>query len=144
MAGENEMTGEGKARRLSTFEKYLTLRVALCIVAGILLGSTTEDVLRNVNGPVLLVRLRIIEIGDEATCRLAALKRQFEEAGFVNVGTVLRTGNAIDEVLSLAKERGATLIVLGAKGRHGIIEQIFGGVAEAVVHRSESHVLVVR
>lgn len=181
------------------------------LVSRVLLGSTTEDVLRNVNDPVLLVRLRIIEAGDEATCRLAAdrlfgrilyatdfsayaercipclswmagahpeemivahiqdlrhlayaskeemtefnrrdeerlaaLKRQFEEAGFANVGTVLRTGNAIDEVLSLAKERGATLIVLGAKGRHGIAEQIFGGVAEAVVHRSTGHVLVVR
>ncbi len=181
------------------------------LLSRVLLGSTTEDVLRNVNDPVLLVRLRIIETGDEATCRLAAdrlfkrilyatdfsayaercipclswmagaypdevivahiqdlrhlayaspeemaefnrrdegrlaaLKRQFEEAGFENVGTVLRTGNAIDEVLALAEERGATLIVLGAKGRHGIAEQIFGGVAEAVVHRSGSHVLVVR
>ena len=181
------------------------------LLSRVLLGSTTEDVLRNANDPVLLVRLRIIETGDGAICRLAtdrlfgcilyatdfsayaercipclawmaaahpeevivahiqdlrhlayaspeqmaafnrrdegrlaALKQQFEAAGFANVGTVLRTGNAIDEVLSLAKERGATLIVLGAKGRHGIAEQIFGGVAEAVVHRSESHVLVVR
>jgi nucleotide-binding universal stress UspA family protein len=181
------------------------------LASRVLLGSTTEDVLRNVDVPALIVRLRIIEAGDGATCRLAAdrlfgrilyatdfsahaercipclswmagahpqevivahiqdlrhlayaspeemaafdrrdegrlaaLKRQFEEAGFFNVKTVLRTGNAIDEVLSLAEERGATLIVLGAKGRHGIAEQIFGGVTDAVVHRSGSHVLVVR
>ncbi len=181
------------------------------LISRVLLGSTTEDVLRNVKDPVLVVRLRIIETGDEATCRLAAdrlfgrilyatdfsayaercipclswmagahteevivahiqdlrhiqyaseeqmagfnrrdegrlvaLKRQFEEAGFANVGTVLKTGNAITEVLALAEDRGATLIVLGAKGRHGVAEQIFGGVTEAVVHRSGSHVLVVR
>ncbi|RXE55717.1 universal stress protein UspA [Methanoculleus taiwanensis] len=181
------------------------------LVSRVILGSTTEDVLRHVDDPVLVVRLRIVETGDEATCRLAAdrlvkrilyatdfsayaercipclswiagahpeeltvvhvqdlrhlsyaskeqmaafnrrdeerlaaLKREFEAAGFANVDTVLRTGNAIDEVLALAEERGVTLIVLGAKGRHGTVEQIFGGVAEAVVHRSAGHVLVVR
>jgi len=38
------MAGEERTRRLSTFEKYLTLWVALCIGAGILLGSAFPGV----------------------------------------------------------------------------------------------------
>ncbi len=79
---------------------------------------------------------QMVEFNRRDEERLAALKRQFEKAGFANVSTVLRTGNAIDEVLSLAEEHNASLIALGAKGRHGVAEQIFGGVTEAVMHRA--------
>jgi len=36
--------GPGTERRLSTFEKYLTLWVALCIVAGIVLGAVAPGI----------------------------------------------------------------------------------------------------
>ncbi|KUG20769.1 hypothetical protein ASZ90_009495 [hydrocarbon metagenome] len=181
------------------------------LLSRVILGSTTEDVLRHATIPILIVRLKIIEAGEETACRLAAdrlfsrilyatdfsayadrcipclawmsraepeelavvhiqdtrhlagatpeemaefdrrdtgrleaLRRQFLEAGFSNVSTVLRTGNAAEEIPALAEELGATLIVLGAKGRHGIAERILGGVTEAVVYRSAGHVLVVR
>jgi len=181
------------------------------LVARMLLGSETENILHHAHSPVLVIRLEIAGTGDLASCRLAsgrlfrrilfatdfsedarmcipclswiagarpeelivlhiqdtrhlsyateeqmaefdqrdaerllALKQELEAAGFPEVGTVLKTGNAISEILDLARQRHVTLIVLGAKGRQGIAETVLGGVTETIVHRADAHVLVAR
>ncbi|WP_298670017.1 universal stress protein [uncultured Methanofollis sp.] len=76
--------------------------------------------------------------------RLAALRRRFEPLGIPQVVTDLATGNAIDEILGVEETFEPTLIVMGAKGRHGAIRSLLGGVTTAVVHNARAHVLVVR
>jgi nucleotide-binding universal stress UspA family protein len=104
----------------------------------------------------------VVELaGDEAvTPRLdAELKRQFEqqarnmldaEAERVRVagGTVaqahLRMGKADHEIVTLAEEIGAGLIVLGSRGRGGIRRALVGSVSDSVVRHAHCPVLVVR
>ncbi|MDD1678879.1 MAG: universal stress protein [Methanomicrobiales archaeon] len=181
------------------------------MVSRMLLGSTTEQVIRKARTPALILRMKIIAEDGTMVCRLAtdrilrrimyltdfseyatsclpclawmvparpeevlvvhiqdfrpfsdvtpaqreefnrrdaerlkALQKQLESAGFGNVTPVLKIGNAIIEILDLAREREVSLIVMGARGMHGIPERLLGGVTDAVVHRSGSHVLVVR
>ncbi|MBN1195718.1 MAG: universal stress protein [Methanomicrobiaceae archaeon] len=76
--------------------------------------------------------------------RLADLKTRFTPLGIPQIITELVTGNAIDEILEGEDAFEPTLIVMGAKGRHGAVQALLGGVAEAVVHRARAHVLVVR
>ncbi|MDI6718243.1 MAG: universal stress protein [Methanomicrobiales archaeon] len=87
---------------------------------------------------------QMAEFNRRDTERLEALKEQFERAGFGKVTTVLRTGNAIAELLELARIREPTLIVMGAKGRTGVREMLLGGVTETIVHQAPVHVLVMR
>jgi nucleotide-binding universal stress UspA family protein len=76
--------------------------------------------------------------------RLADLKKRLELTGIQPIVTELVTGNAIDEILAVEESFEPTIIVMGAKGRHGSIRSLLGGVTEAVVHRAKAHVLVVR
>jgi nucleotide-binding universal stress UspA family protein len=99
--------------------------------------------------------------GDEAVNpRLdAELKRQFErqarevldaEAERVRAadGTVaqahLRLGKASHEIVALAEEIGAGLIVMGSRGRGGIRRALMGSVSDSVVRHAHCPVLVVR
>lgn len=76
--------------------------------------------------------------------RLAELKEYFAASGYSRIITELVTGNAIDEILSVAETFQPTLIMMGATGRTGTINALLGGVAEAIVHRAGCHTLVVR
>lgn len=57
---------------------------------------------------------------------------------------VLRLGAPWDEVLAVAKETGADLIVMGTHGRSGIKHVLLGSVAEKVVRHSPIPVLTIR
>jgi nucleotide-binding universal stress UspA family protein len=91
----------------------------------------------------LLSLTRMKESDQNDRDRLEDLKNKLRGLGFESVTTVLKTGNAITEILDLAREREVSLIVMGGGGRQPT-DSILGSVTEAVVHRSGSHVLVVR
>ncbi|MDH7593462.1 MAG: universal stress protein [Methanomicrobiales archaeon] len=78
------------------------------------------------------------------TERLEGLKRQFNALGCRHVNTILRTGNAITELLRIIHEEGVTLLVMGAKGRTNVPAMTLGGVSETLIRRADCHVLVVR
>ncbi len=61
-----------------------------------------------------------------------------------NVQTRLEEGGPVSTILRVAKEIGASLIVLGALGHRRLPEKLLGGVAESVVNHSEIPVLVLR
>jgi nucleotide-binding universal stress UspA family protein len=99
--------------------------------------------------------------GDEpVTLRLdAELRRQFDlqartmldaQAEKVQAigGTVaqahLRMGKADHEIVTLAEEIGAGLIVMGGRGRGGIRRALMGSVSDSVVRHAHCPVLVVR
>ncbi|MBU1003895.1 MAG: universal stress protein [Proteobacteria bacterium] len=54
------------------------------------------------------------------------------------------TGYAAEEILGVAKEIGADMIVMGTHGRRGIDRILFGSVAEKVVKSAEKPVMTIR
>jgi nucleotide-binding universal stress UspA family protein len=61
--------------------------------------------------------------------------------GAVPIETVLREGDAWEEIVHLADEIDADLIVIGTHGRHGLARALLGSVAEHVVRTSHRPVL---
>ncbi len=60
------------------------------------------------------------------------------------VDTRLEEGSPVSTILRVAREIGASLIVVGALGHRRLSEKLLGGVAEGVVNHSEVPVLVLR
>ena len=56
----------------------------------------------------------------------------------------VRLGAPWEEILSVATERGADLVVVGTHGRRGFAHALMGSVAERVVRLSTIPVLTVR
>jgi len=67
-----------------------------------------------------------------------------EELKGVEVEEVIVHGDAAAEIVSLAEEREADLIVIASHGRTGLGRMIFGSTAEAVVRHASCPVLVVK
>ncbi len=80
----------------------------------------------------------------EAEELLTEQASSIRDAGGIVAKTHLREGSAIDEILDLADELGAGLIVLGSRG-HGPVERLLvGSVSEGVVHHARCPVVVLR
>ena len=73
---------------------------------------------------------------------LGRLRDKYRDQAHVGE-VVLRTGDARDEVLQVAKELGADLIVIGTHGRRWVARALLGSVAEAIVRLAPCPVLAV-
>ncbi len=69
---------------------------------------------------------------------------QVKVSGGTVVGAYLRMGEVDLEIVGLAKELGADMIVMGCRGRRGIRRMIGGSVSDAVIRHAPCPVLVVR
>jgi nucleotide-binding universal stress UspA family protein len=58
--------------------------------------------------------------------------------------TIVRTGSANEEIVNLATDEGAELIVIGTHGRSGLNRALLGSVADRVVRFAPCPVLTVR
>ena len=67
-----------------------------------------------------------------------------EEFAGLDVEEVIAHGEAASEIVRVAKDRGADLIVLSSHGRAGLGRIIFGSTAESVVRHAHCPVLVVK
>ncbi len=56
----------------------------------------------------------------------------------------IRVGKPAHEIVAVAKEWSADVIVMGSHGRHGIPRVLLGSVAEAVMRHADCPVLVIR
>ena len=56
----------------------------------------------------------------------------------------MRTGRAADEIIALASETGADLVVMGSQGRTGLSRMVMGSVARKVLNGTAGSVLIVR
>ena len=74
---------------------------------------------------------------------LAEGKRNVETEG-IEVETVLREGNSVQEIVKLAREGQFSLVVVGARGIHRIREILMGSVSEGVAKNAPCPVLVVK
>ena len=60
------------------------------------------------------------------------------------VSTMVRTGNAADEILKTANEIGSDLIAMSTHGRSGLRRLAFGSITDKILHGAEVPVLMVR
>src|SRR5215210_8300895 len=65
-------------------------------------------------------------------------------AGGTVAGTHLRMGTVDLEIVALAEELGADLIVMGSRGLGGVRRALMGSVSDSVVRHAHCPVLVVR
>lgn len=71
-----------------------------------------------------------------------AIEALSEEVGIPDA--ILREGDPATEILAAARERGASMILMGTHGRRGFVHALLGSVAEKVIRQSEIPVLTVR
>ena len=62
----------------------------------------------------------------------------------VNVSTIVRTGNAADEILKAVEETKADLVAMSTHGRSGLRRLAFGSITDKVLRHSPVPVLTVR
>jgi nucleotide-binding universal stress UspA family protein len=84
------------------------------------------------------------EIEEESRELLRKLSWRVKVAGGTVAGTHLRMGEVDLEIVGLAKELEAGLIVMGCRGHRGIRRAIEGSVSDAVIRHAPCPVLVVR
>ncbi len=73
----------------------------------------------------------------EKVKQAAALKK-------VPIKTLVRQGNAADEIIGAARKLRVGLVVIGSHGRHGVERFLLGSVSSKVVEHARRPVLVVK
>lgn len=75
---------------------------------------------------------------------LDAEVEQVKAAGGTVVGAHFGMGRPDEEIVKLAEEIGAGLIVMGSQGRGGVRRSLMGSVSDSVVRHAHCPVMVVR
>jgi nucleotide-binding universal stress UspA family protein len=83
-----------------------------------------------------------VEEESELTRKLYGWKREAERTSGGEVRTVLSSGSPIPEIVRIASEEKADLVVVGTRGRTGFERAVLGSVAEGIVRVSRIAVLV--
>ncbi len=83
-------------------------------------------------------------IEEEAFTRLAQEVRIAREAGNKVAQVHARVGTPDEEIVKLAEELGAGLIVVGSRGLGSLKRVLMGSVSESVLHHTHASVLVAR
>ena len=84
------------------------------------------------------------ELEQQARMRLDAEVEKIRSAGGAVAEAHLRVGAAHAEIVDLAENIGAGLIVMGSRGLGGIRRALMGSVSDSVVRHAHCPVLVVR
>jgi nucleotide-binding universal stress UspA family protein len=84
------------------------------------------------------------ELEQQARMRLDAEVEKRRSAGGAVAEAHLRVGAAPAEIVDLAEDIGAGLIVMGSRGLGGIRRALMGSVSDSVVRHAHCPVLVVR
>src|SRR5215216_612708 len=87
------------------------------------------------------MRAELKKLGNEL---LGEGVKKVEDSGGLVSGAHLLEGTAADEILDLAEQIGAGLIVIGSRGLGPVSRIALGSVSEAVIHHSRLPVLVLR
>jgi nucleotide-binding universal stress UspA family protein len=85
----------------------------------------------------------VSECEDDAKRLLRHAEEQARLADVESTLQVIPTGEPIDEILATVESRHADLLIMGTHGRRGFQRMLLGSVAEGVVRRSATPVMVV-
>jgi nucleotide-binding universal stress UspA family protein len=83
-------------------------------------------------------------IGKEAQETLDNQVRKIEEGGRTVQEAHLRRGRKDQEIVRVAEEIGAGLIVMGSRGLGGVRRALMGSVSDSVIRHAHCPVMVVR
>ena len=84
------------------------------------------------------------ELDEEAQRLIDEQVEQIKAAGGTVTQAHLRVGRPDEEIVALAEEIGAGLIVVGSRGLGGIRRALIGSVSDSIVRHAHCPVLVVR
>lgn len=84
------------------------------------------------------------ELADEAARHLDEWRELAVKAGAKKVSVDTAVGDPAGEIVRVAADKKADLIVMGTHGRTGIEHALMGSIAERVVRRAKCPVLTVR
>lgn len=82
------------------------------------------------------------QMREDAKIALEQLSSTLQNEGFT-VETTMEMGSITDEIVNLAKEIKATMIIMGTTGAAGIINKIMGSNAANVMQRTEQPILLI-
>ena len=74
---------------------------------------------------------------------LESCKKSLEDNGVKGIKTVIKAGHPAEEILKIAKEEGAGMIIMGSKGKR-MHTVLLGSISREVVNSSEIPVLIAR
>lgn len=121
--------------------------LARLLGAGVVCLHVVEPVAQPVGWTPVGEPMPVAELGEQleesAARDLPAFSKSEEFAG-LNVEDVIVRGEPAAEIVRVAEERGAGLIVISSRGRSGLGRILFGSTAESVVRHARCPVLVVK
>ena len=123
----------------------LAQRLAKAVAAEIVLVHVLVEAPLYGEGPLTMDRTRHVfeEARRWATEQLDKKAADAKRDG-LTVRTVLRTGSVYGEIVDLATEERADLIIIGTLGRGGMSRALLGSMADRVVRLAPCPVLTVR
>lgn len=74
---------------------------------------------------------------------LKGAQKVLDTAG-VKHSMVIKRGNIAGEIIALANKEKFSLIVMGSKGRSGIVDTLMGSIAQRVSNRTKQAVLLIK
>lgn len=95
-------------------------------------------------GEVFVLHVIIENVGVEGAKLKIAKQLESKNVGDVQVSSMIRIGNFINEIGYAAKEVDAQLIIMGTHGPRGLIQNLRGGDAMKVITHSEKPFIVVQ
>lgn len=147
-------TGRRRAKEMPHLRKILVPLDGSPLAEEVL--PQIKDLARSLDAEIILLRVAMIpylpgtdprELEQKAAAGahlyLEVKRRELEAEGF-RVETVVRSGEAAEEIVEQAEAFGADLIAMVTHGRSGFKRWLMGSVAEKVLHGSDVPVLVYR
>ena len=126
---------------------------ALPYIEGLREAGAKEVIILHVNDESCVNTLRIFTAQDvialekrrmdSALNLMAPLENVLIEKGF-KVKARIENGIPFREILRVAEEENASVIIMGSHGKNNIIENMLGSVAEKVASKSKKPVLIIR
>jgi nucleotide-binding universal stress UspA family protein len=125
---------------VSTHAAEVGLQLACCVTGQVALVHVVELALTH--APGIAAEDLLAEAKKDGKRILTAVQDSISPL-FV-ADEFIRVGKPAQEILAVAKEWPADVIVVGSHGRHGIPRVLLGSVAEAVMRHADCPVLVIR
>ena len=84
------------------------------------------------------------ELDEKADKVLSFYKKELENGGLFKIKTVIRAGNVTEEILKVAEEEQADLMILGCNGNVGIDRLIAGSTTKDVERKTQIPIMVAK
>ena len=80
---------------------------------------------------------------EEAKSKMESIKKELEDVGY-KVKEVIVVGIPHEEIVKIAEDEGADIIIMGSHGKTNLRDILLGSVTENVIKKSNKPVLVVK